>query len=431
MSVSPPTLTVAIKQAAHQLGFALCRAVPVTTAPHAAFFEQWLAAGRAGEMTYLERNQEKRRDPTRLAEPGHPTPRTMLVLGVSYFQFALPPPLRDDPSRGLIASYAWGDDYHEIIRPLLYELDAVIRSQTGRTTPGKCLVDTGPVLERDWAQRAGLGFIGKNSCLINPQLGSWLLLATLLIPEVVAYDPAPVPTLPEAPPTLILQGAPPQQPYGAWAIPQVDDSLDFRTGTCGRCTRCLTACPTTAFVGPYHLDPQRCIAYWTIEAKGAIPRELRPHFGNRIFGCDICQEVCPWNARLPVAAPLLGGLEAQADRIAPPLLEGFAPATPYWLHQAAFSQRFQRSPLKRAKRAGLVRNVCVALGNWGAPETVEALSQALHDPAALIRGHAAWALGAVWQRQPVDAIPALLSTALATENVDWVRGEIQSALQPN
>lgn len=436
MSIATRHLTMTIKQAAQRLGFDLCRVLPVTTAPHADFFDQWIAAGCAGEMTYLERNNEKRRNPKLLVEAGLPEPQSMIVLGVNYYHFALPPILRDDPSRGIIASYAWGDDYHEIIRPLLYELDAFIRVQTGRETPGKCLVDTGPVLERDWAQRAGLGFAGKNTCLINPQLGSWLLLATILIPEPLTYDLPAVSSTPEPPPELIFSGAPPDHHYGSWEIPLLADEpkseIDHQQstiGTCGRCTRCLTACPTDAFGGPYHLDPQRCISYWTIEAKAPIPHELRPFFGNRIFGCDICQEVCPWNQRLPERAPLLDGLRAQVDRIAPPLLEGFDPANPYWLEQEAFSRRFQRSPLKRAKRAGMLRNVCVALGNWAAPATIDALKLALCDPEPLARGHAAWALGKVYRQHGVHNAKQTLLVSLQMESNDWVCQELQAALQ--
>lgn len=434
MSIATALLSAVIKQEAYRLGFDLCRVLPLTTAPHANFFDQWVAAGRAGEMTYLERNKEKRRNPQLLVDAGLPAARSLIVLGVNYSQFALPPSLRDDPSRGLIASYAWGDDYHEIIRPALYELDAFIRTQTGRTTPGKCLVDTGPVLERDWAQRAGLGFVGKNTCLIHPQLGSWLLLATILIPEPLTYDPPPIPSTPEPPSPLVFHGAPPNAHYGSWEIPPLADTPKSKIenpkskiGTCGRCTRCLTACPTDAFVGPYHLDPQRCISYWTIEAKAPIPRELRPRFGNRIFGCDICQEVCPWNQRLPQRSPLFVGLHAQADRIALPLLEGFAADTPYWLHQDAFRRRFQRSPIKRAKRAGMVRNVCVALGNWGAVETVDALNVALRDPEPVVRGHAAWALGKVWRRHGLVSVQQTLLAMLTTETEAWVREELQTA----
>ncbi len=428
MELATLPLTGLIKEAAQRLGFDLCRVLPVATAPHADFFDAWVAAGRAGEMHYLERNREKRRAPSQLVEARLPEPRSMLILGVNYYQFALPPALRDDPSRGIIAAYAWGNDYHEIIRPLLYELDAFVCAQTGRTTPGKCLVDTGPVLERDWAHHAGLGFLGKNACLIHPQLGSWLLLATLLLPEALAYDPPPPTLATEPPPALVLQGLPPDQAYGTWEIPLVDDDAQSQPGTCGRCTRCLTACPTNAFVGPYHLDPQRCISYWTIEAQAPIPHELRPHFGNRIFGCDICQEVCPWNSRLPQRTPLLAGLHAQTERIAPSLLEGFDPATPYWLDQSAFSRRFARSPIKRAKRAGMLRNVCVALGNWGAPETVTALALALRDGEPVARGHAAWGLGKVYQRHGLAQIQPMLQGALAAETDSWVREEIQLSL---
>jgi epoxyqueuosine reductase len=395
------SLTATIKVEARRLGFDFCKIIPIAQAPHADFFEGWLSA-----------------------TPGL---RSLLVLGVDYHQFDLPPSVRDDPSRGVIAAYAWGDDYHEIIRPLLHELDATIRAQSGRTTLGKALVDTGPVLERDWAQRAGIGFTGKNCCTIHPAAGSWLLLATLLVPEVLAYDPPPqpirqVPTSTQA----VLTGLPPDQEYGAWEIAL--EPATTATGTCGRCTRCLTACPTDAFVGPYHLDPLRCISYWTIEARSPIPRPLRTKFGNRIFGCDICQEVCPWNARLPARTPLLAGLTAQQERVAPPLLEGFQAATPYWLDETAFRARFRRSPLLRARRAGMARNVCVALGNWGDPAVVDALALALQDPEPLARGHAAWALGEVYRRHRNERAAQWLVKAQTSESDLWVREEIGAAL---
>lgn len=429
MMPAPQPLSQLIKNQAHALGFDCCRLLPVTEAAHAPFFEAWVAAERAGEMEYLARNVEKRRNPALLVEPPLPAPATIIVLGVSHYQFELPAHLRDDPSRGIIASYAWGDDYHELIRPLLYELDACIRHQTGRTTPGKCLVDTGPVLERDWAQRAGLGFTGKNCCTIHPTLGSWLLLATILIPEVVDYDPLLRAHQPEPTPHQVLTGLPPAEIHGTWRLspaPGADKAPPKLT--CGRCTRCLDGCPTNAFVGPYHLDPQRCISYWTIESQSPIPRELRAHFGNRIFGCDICQEVCPWNQRLGVRTPLLAGLQAQSARIAPPLLEGFAPANPYWLNQEAFARYFRRSPLKRAKRHGLLRNVCVALGNWGDGQAIPALTLALADPHPLPRGHAAWALGEIGRTSGQAAVAPLLHSALRHENDAWVREELHVAL---
>jgi epoxyqueuosine reductase len=419
MTMNAYELSAAIKAHAHHLGFSDCRIVPLGEAPHATFFENWLAAGRAGEMKYLERNVAKRRSPALLAEEGHGPFDSMIVLGVDYHQYDLPAEVRDDPSRGIIAAYAWGDDYHELIRPLLYELDAYVRSLTGRKGLGKGMVDTGPVLERDWAEAAGLGFTGKNCCTIVPGAGSWHFLATLLVPEALAPDQGN---------DGIRDDTSPSRQATSVAL--------TLSPTCGRCTRCLRACPTNAFVGAYDLDPQRCISYWTIEAAGDIPRELRPLFGNRIFGCDICQEVCPYNRRRGERAPLLAGLHAQAHRVAPPLLEGFAPAAPYWLDDRAFSDHFVRSPIKRAKRHGMLRNVCVALGNWGSSATVPALQEALSDPHPGPRRHAAWALGQVFVRHPHSAIAeraaGVLAARLGHEADEGVRLEIATALtQPH
>lgn len=423
-------LAESIREEARRLGFDFCRMLPVEQAAHADFFERWLALGRAGEMRYLERHVEKRRSPALLAD--EPVAfRSMVVLAVDYYQATLPVEVLSDPSRGIIASYAWGDDYHEIVRPLLYELDEFIRSRTGRTTLGKGLVDTGPVLERDWAHRAGIGFTGKNCCTIHPEGGSWLFLATLLIPEIVACDPPPpVINQPAVTADDVLHGLAAAGQYGRWSIPLADGSGPdvTRMGTCGACTRCLDACPTDAFVGPFHLDPQRCISYWTIEARGPIPRALRPFFGNRIFGCDICQEVCPWNRRLTTRIPLLAGLHAQRGRMAPSLLDGFRPETPYWLDGDAFAAHFRRSPVKRAKRQGMLRNVCVALGNWGDPAAIPALRRALVDSDPLPRGHAAWALGEAARRHPEVDVRPLLVGRLELETEEWVREEIRAAL---
>ncbi|MEM7134729.1 MAG: QueG-associated DUF1730 domain-containing protein [Chloroflexota bacterium] len=440
-TINPSSLSFAIKEQARQLGFSLCQIHPLCNASHADFFEKWLALGRAGEMNYLERHVEKRRDPRLLSDARSDVEnvgfQSIIVLGVDHYQFPLSQEIYDDPSRGIIASYAWGDDYHEIIRPALYELDHFIAEKVGRESRGKCLVDTGPVLERDWAQQAGLGFTGKNCCTIHPRLGSWLLLATILIPEQLEADPLPQVLInPTANSEDVITGLPPEREYGRWAFPLKKEGAPLETepeptgriGTCGRCTRCLDACPTDAFVGPFHLDPLRCISYWTIESREPIPRALRSSFGNRIFGCDICQEVCPWNQRQPQRSPLMPGLAAQAARIAPPLLDGFHPETPYWLEQDAFSQHFRRSPIKRAKRAGMLRNVCVALGNWADLAVLKPLTQALHDEHPLPRGHAAWALGQVHQKHAIESVVQILAEALLTEPEGWVQEEIRAAL---
>jgi epoxyqueuosine reductase len=192
----------------------------------------------------------------------------------------------------------------------------------------------------------------------------------------------------------------------------------------------MDACPTNAFVGPYHLDPQRCISYWTIETQAPIPTELRHSFGNRIFGCDICQEVCPWNQRLAKRTPLMDGLLAQADRIAPPLLEGLEHATPYWLEEEAFAARFRNSPVLRATRVGMARNVAVALGNSRHSDTIVPLSFLLIDPSPIVRGHAAWALGevlSVGRYRDCEMINAFLMGAVDEETDPWVKKEIWKA----
>jgi epoxyqueuosine reductase len=420
--VTEGSIATRVKVAARELGFDHCRIAPIGPAPHATFFADWLARGNAAEMHYLARAVDLRRNPARLAGDDAEL-RSLIVVAVDYHQFDLPAAIRDDPSRGILAAYAWGDDYHEIIRPLLYELDAVVRKASGRTSQGKALVDTGPVLERDWAQAAGIGFTGKHCCTIRPGQGSWLLLATLAVPEVLEYDPPPLHRGAAPSSTQVLAGLPHDAQTGQWS--SVDASW---TGTCGRCTRCLDACPTGAFVGPFHLDARRCIAYWTIETQASIPLALRPHFGNRIFGCDICQEVCPYNRRLPERTPLLAGLAAREERIAAPLLAGFQPDAPYWLEQEAFARHFRRSPVKRAKRAGMLRNVCVALGNWADPAAVAALGLALHDPSPVVREHAAWALGQVRTQHAGTAAGELLTAALVEETDATVRAAIAAAL---
>jgi epoxyqueuosine reductase len=258
-------------------------------------------------------------------------------------------------------------------------------------------VDSGPVLERSWAQEAGLGFIGKNTCLITPRLGSWTFLAVLLVPEEVAHI------------TLHANSA-------GQAAGNERQGASGKLPACGACTRCLDVCPTGAFPAPHILDARRCISYLTIELKGPIPHELRPRLGNWIFGCDLCQEVCPYNRRFARPARL-AALKGQPEMAAPRLLDLLA------LDETAFRQRFRGSPVLRAKRRGLLRNVCVALGNWGDPAAVPSLTDALHDREPLVRGHAAWALG----RIASPAARQALRSAETTEPDGYVQAEIAAA----
>jgi epoxyqueuosine reductase len=243
-------------------------------------------------------------------------------------------------------------------------------------------VDTGPVLERDFAEQAGLGFTGKNTCLIHPRMGSWLFLGEIIVDLELDYD-SPIKNI-----------------------------------GCGTCTRCLAACPTDAFVAPYALDSRRCISYLTIELRGSIPHDLRPLMGNRIFGCDECQDVCPWPRRFARPAAERAFYPPDLDRAAPPLL-GLIDLTP-----AQFKERFKGTPLLRARREGLLRNVAVALGNWGDLVAVSALVEALNDPEPLVRGHAAWALGRIHAPSARRALEAQLKI----EPVAAVQHEISHAL---
>ena len=368
---------------AYRLGFDLVGMVPATRATTADRYRAWLDHGFHGEMSYLSRpDAVAQREDLACLQPGV---RTVLVVAANYH--TLPPSAepRDDPVRGLVARYAWGIDYHDVLVPRLRQLGLWLEAEIGERVAHHAYVDSGPILERELAARAGLGFIGRNTHLIHPRLGSWLFLGELML----AVD------LPSVRPGL---------PVAA-------------TGTCGRCTRCLDACPTGALVAPYLLDARRCISYLTIELRGPIPRELRPLLGNRIFGCDICQDVCPWNRRFarPTAEP---AFQPRPEAIAPHLLELLA------LDEAGFRQRFQGSPVLRTKRRGLLRNAAVALANAGNPAAVPALAHALHDTESLVRGHAAWALGHFATAEARHA----LTQALSAETDDWVRLEMHRGL---
>jgi epoxyqueuosine reductase len=341
-------LTGQICNRARELGFDLVGIVPARPVPTLDAYRSWLAQGYHGEMGYMARPDrvERREDPARIM----PGVRSIVCVGLNYYPGALPAGLGRDPSRGSVSNYAWGMDYHDLMAPRLEKLAAFIGTQAGREVAARVYVDTGPVLERAHAAAAGLGFIGKNTCLIHPKMGSWLFLGEILLD--LELDPTPA-------------------EMGA---------------SCGTCRRCLDACPTGALVAPYALDARRCISYLTIELKGPIPRELRPLMGNWIYGCDVCQAACPWQrfARRTVERPF----HAEGpDRAAPSLLDLMG------MDEDAFRQRYDGTPISRIGRRQLLRNAAVALGNWGDGRAVPVLTQALIDPEPLVREHAAWALG--------------------------------------
>lgn len=338
-SIDAATLSQLAKANAYALGFDLAGIATLGPTASASHFDEWLEAGYAGTMTYLARGAEKRRD-SRLPKPGT---THAIVVALDYGG--------KEPS-GPVARYARGEDYHDLMDARLRVLHARLEAQVGHEIAGKPYVDTGPLLERDLAQRAGLGWFGKNTNLLNPARGSFFFLGALVVD---------LPLEPDAP---------------------------FARDHCGTCTRCIDACPTGAIVEPRRLDATRCISYLTIELKDEIPEPLRPLIGELLYGCDICQEVCPFNIKfaqelkVPEFAPreFLAGKDARA--LARALLA---------MTQEEFSAAFKGSPMKRAKLRGMKRNAAVALGNLGDPEDADILTRALQDPEPLVRAHAAWA----------------------------------------
>lgn len=323
-------LTQRIKDKAYALGFDLVGVTALALSGYGAFFDEWLARGYAGEMTYLSHPDTvaKRRDPRRiLGETCAENICSAVVVGLNYYQVEPDAACAaSDGPRGRVARYAWGDDYHELMWARLRDLATFVEANVGRPVAHRAYVDTGPVLERELAARAGLGWIGKNTMLINQGLGSWLFLGELLLDLELEIDPP------------------------------------FAADHCGTCTRCIEACPTNCILPERVLDASNCISYLTIELKSAeMPPELRPRIGDWLFGCDVCQEVCPWNR---FARPS----HESAFRPRPGLpnlnlIELFA------LDDVGFRRRFGGSPIKRAKRGGLQRNAAVALENWEARNT--------------------------------------------------------------
>jgi epoxyqueuosine reductase len=332
----------AIQERARQEGFDACQITSARPPGHAAHFERWLTEGRHGQMAYLARNAHKRADPAQVLAAA----RSIITLAASYAVKNTEAPSAAARPRGEIARYARFSDYHQALGARLRSLTAFVNQMGGPATRSLWYVDTGPMLERDLAQRAGLGFIGKHTNLISRKLGNWFFLAEIIT-------------------TLELPADAPEKNH------------------CGSCRRCLTACPTAAIIAPFQLDARRCISYLTIELQGAIPVELRPALGNRIYGCDDCLAVCPWN-RFAREGSLMAP-HRRADLTAPDL------AGLLTLDEPAFKARFAGTPILRAKRRGFLRNVCVALGNVGDPGALAALQRAASDPEPLIAEHAAWA----------------------------------------
>jgi epoxyqueuosine reductase len=340
------SLTQLIKSEARRLGFALAGITTPESPPHYSAYENWLTLGRHGSMDYLadERARTRRRDPRMLL----PECRSILILGMVHPNPKTARPDEGTSLNGRVAAYAWGRDYHLVLPERLKTLSASIEQLAGKPVPHRWYTDTGPILERDLAQRAGLGWIGKNTCLINPKAGSYFLLAEILL-------------------GIDLQ---PDQPFTA--------------DHCGTCTRCIEACPTGCILPNRTLEARRCISYLTIENKGEIRPELRPQMGNWIFGCDVCQMVCPWNR---FAADEYDQNYAPRPGTMDPDLRTDLELTPQ-----GFNRKFKDSPVQRARRRGYLRNVAVALGNSGNPEGIQALEKALQDDEPLIQQHAGWAL---------------------------------------
>ena len=393
-----------LERRAAESGLSLLGACSPGPSAHLSRYRAWLEQGFHGEMRYLDRRDAvARRGNLALTSPGV---RAVLVLGQTYHQ-ADPPGAPGDPSRGIVARYARGQDYHQVLKHRLEELLDWLREEApsegfASDIRGMAYVDTGPILERELAQRAGLGWFGKNTMLIHPRKGSYFFLGILLLDlDLPSTDP-------------------------------------FARDHCGTCRACLEACPTGALLGREEsgapvMDARRCISYLTIELKGPIPTDLRAGIGNRIFGCDICQEVCPWNVKFaePSKEP---AYRAGPDTDGPALVELMG------LSDEEFSARFSGSPIKRAKRRGFLRNVAVALGNWLSaadhrpPEAVEALLAALDDHEPLIRGHAAWALGEILARVGIPGdgghvVAEALLGRLDVEEDEWVREELEAGLR--
>jgi epoxyqueuosine reductase len=342
-------ITATVTQAATEAGFDLVGVAPVDDAPELEYFPRWIAAGYAGEMNYMEALDERGR--LKRASLAHAAPwaRSVVVCAINYNTAHPYSTQAEDRGHGWISRYAWGEqDYHDSVMLRLRQVETSLRNASGNDDlVTRCYVDTGPIVERVVAKYAGIGWIGKNACIINQQKGSWLFLGVILTSlELAAGLPAP--------------------------------------DRCGTCTRCIEACPTGALIAPYQLDSNKCISYLTIEKRGAVPEELRSGMGRHIFGCDICQDVCPWNRK----APATNAAEFQSrTELVNPALD--------WLAEISaeeFRGIFRGSPVRRAKRAGLRRNAVIAMGNSGDRSFLPLLDKLAGEEDEIISETATWAI---------------------------------------
>lgn len=377
MTSSPRELTQLLKTEAHASGFQLVGVTTPDPPEHMDVYIRWISSGRHGEMSYLATSSalERRRDPLSIM----PECKSILVVGINYQPEENPNlPARD----GKIATYALGDDYHNVIERKLRKLIRAIQSRIEAPFSYRVYTDTGPLLERELAQHAGLGWIGKNTCLINPEFGSYFLLGEALLSVELEPDPP------------------------------------FEVDRCGSCTRCIDRCPTSCILPDRTIDSRRCISYLTIEKHKVIPPEYREDIGDWVFGCDICQDACPWNQRFAVPTTIMDF--SPRNFLVGPVLTTFLNLT-----EETYRSQLKGSPLKRAKLPGLVRNAAVAAGNSGDANLIPLLTGLLlNHPEATVRSHCAWALGML--NQP--GILKILREALATEENHQARKEITNAL---
>jgi len=390
VTIDRQALADALRAQALASGFSLVGIASVHASEHMSAYRNWIEAGRHGEMAYLSRADAVTRRGD--LDSTLNDVRSVLVVAHEYF-VEDPPDMPEDTSCAVIARYARGDDYHDVVKDKLTSLARWLDVRVQGKLKSRAYVDTGPILERELAQRAGLGWFGKNTMLINPKLGSYFFVGVLLLDVDL----------------------PPDEPF-------VEDR-------CGTCQACLDACPTGALLGRDEsgapiIDARTCISYLTIELRGPIPAELRPLIGNRVYGCDICQEVCPFTTKFsaPSTEP---AYSPKAEFDGPPLVE--LAERLLAMSGKGFLHEFAASPVTRAGRKGLLRNVCVGLGNWGVEAAVPTLVSALSDTAPLVRGHAAWALGRVDSPSAFEALSARLEEELdpfVLEEIGLALGEM-------